>query len=71
MEGIKYINDLDIEGKRTFIRVDFNVPLDPQGNILDDTRIRAVLPTINLALDKGAKVPILGDPRGKGFPAFQ
>ena len=50
------IRDVNLKGKRVFIRVDFNVPQDEQGNITDDTRIRAVLPTINFALDEGAKV---------------
>ncbi|MBI4620663.1 MAG: phosphoglycerate kinase [Desulfobacterales bacterium] len=66
--SIKYINDLDISGKRLFIRVDFNVSLDEMGNITDDTRIRGVLPTINYALDEGAKVILashMGRPKGK------
>ena len=50
------IRDVNLKGKRVFIRVDFNVPMDEQGNITDDTRIRAVLPTVNYALDEGAKV---------------
>ncbi|MEK7702663.1 MAG: phosphoglycerate kinase [Nitrospirota bacterium] len=53
------IEDIPIRGKRVFIRVDFNVPLDLDLNISDDTRIRSSLPTINYAIDEGAKV-ILG-----------
>ena len=68
---IKYIDELPIEGKRVFIRVDFNVSRK-DGKITDDTRIRAALPTINYALEKGAKVILashLGRPKGKGFEA--
>ena len=50
------IEDLDVSGKRIFLRVDFNVPLDEQKNITDDTRIRFALPTINYLLDEGASV---------------
>jgi phosphoglycerate kinase len=50
------LRDLDIKGKRLFIRVDFNVPLDEDLNITDDRRIRSTLPTINYAVDEGAKV---------------
>ncbi|HTC68862.1 MAG TPA: phosphoglycerate kinase, partial [Acidothermaceae bacterium] len=49
------IRDLDLEGKRVFVRVDFNVPIK-QGVIGDDTRIRSSLPTIRYALEHGATV---------------
>jgi phosphoglycerate kinase len=70
---MKNIRDLDIKEKKVLIRVDFNVPLDEQGNITDDTRIRGVLPTINHALDEQAKVIIishLGRPDGKRQEKF-
>ena len=61
------IEDVPIKGKRLFIRVDFNVPLDYDLNITDDTRIRSALPTINYAIDEGASVILashLGRPEG-------
>ena len=71
--GIKFIDELALKGKSVFIRVDFNVPLDENNNITDDTRIRSVLPTINFALDEHAKVILashLGRPKGKRVPAM-
>jgi len=70
---MKNIRDLDIKEKKVLIRVDFNVPLDEQGNITDDTRIRGVLPTINYALDEHAKVIIcshMGRPDGQRQEKF-
>ncbi len=55
----KTIKDVDLKGKRVLMRVDFNVPLDDNLNITDDIRIRASLPTIKYAIDKGAKVILM------------
>lgn len=65
------IKDTDISGKRVFFRVDFNVPLDEHQNIADDSRIRAVLPSLRYALDHNSKIIIgshLGRPEGKVVP---
>ncbi len=70
---MKYVNEIDVTGKRVFLRVDFNVPVDGQGNITDDTRIRAHLPTIGYLLEAGAKVIIgshMGRPKGKKSDAL-
>ncbi|MBA4397274.1 MAG: phosphoglycerate kinase [Syntrophus sp. (in: bacteria)] len=70
---MKFIDEVDIKGKRVLFRFDFNVPLDSNLKITDDTRIRAVLPTLNHALDENAKIIImshLGRPKGKPAPPF-
>jgi phosphoglycerate kinase len=65
---MKTLNEVDISGKRVFIRVDFNVPTDDQGLITDDTRIRAHLPTIGYVIERKGKAILashLGRPKGK------
>ena len=65
--------DLDLNGKIIFLRVDFNVPLDEEGKIRDDSRIKAALPTINYLIEQKAKVVVashLGRPKGEYIPEF-
>ncbi|MDD3726609.1 MAG: phosphoglycerate kinase [Candidatus Ratteibacteria bacterium] len=69
---LQTIEDKDYKGKRVFLRVDFNVPLE-NGEIIDDTRIRAAIPTIEYLLQKGASLVIashLGRPKGKVDPGL-
>ena len=69
----KTFKDLDVSGKKVFLRVDFNVPMDENLNITDDTRIMAALPTIHYLIVNNAKVIIcshLGRPKGMVIPKF-
>ncbi len=69
MQNVKSLRDIDISNKRVLIRVDFNVPMDSDFNISDDTRIREAIPTINYCIDNGAEhiilVSHLGRPKGR------
>lgn len=69
----KTIRDIDVKGKKVFVRVDFNVPMDENRNITNDTRIRATLPTIRYLLDSGAAVILachVGRPSEAREPQF-
>ena len=70
------VNDLDLQGKRVFTRVDYNVPMAEQAGAMvinDDTRIRATLPTLKAMTDKGARIILtahLGRPKGERVPSM-
>src|SRR5208282_1183235 len=67
------IKDLDLDGKHVFMRVDFNVPLDESGRVMDDTRIAETLPTIEYAVRHHARLVLashLGRPKGKPNPTM-
>ena len=68
MHRKKTLRDVDVKGKRVLVRVDFNVPIDEQGNIVDDTRIRASLPTVEYLMDARAKTILISHldrPKGR------
>lgn len=69
----KSIVDIDVNGKKVFVRVDYNVPMDAEQTITNDTRIRATLPTVNYLLEQNAAVILachVGRPKGKPVPEF-
>lgn len=73
MNQKKTMNDVEVQGKRVFVRVDFNVPME-DGKITDETRIKAALPTIQALVEKGAKVILashLGRPKGEVKDEFR
>lgn len=69
----KTVKDMDVKGKKVLVRCDFNVPMDKEGNITDDRRIREAMPTVTYLLEKGAAVILmshLGRPKGEANPKY-
>ena len=69
----KTVRDIEVKGKRVFVRCDFNVPTDGEGQITDDRRIRGALPTIEYLMEQGAKIILashMGRPKGKPNPEY-
>ena len=67
------VEDVEVKGKRVLVRCDFNVPLDENGNITDDTRIVGAMPTIEYLVNNGAKVILcshMGKPKGEPVPSL-
>ncbi len=72
-KGIRSVDELPVEGKRVFVRVDYNVPLDKSRKVTDDARIRATLPTLRHLIDRGARIVLgshLGRPDGQVKPEY-
>lgn len=70
---VKTLDELAVDGRRVFLRLDLNVPLDDEGNITDDTRIQAALPTVRELIDRESRIVIgshLGRPKGERVAAF-
>jgi phosphoglycerate kinase len=68
---VEDLSDSDLRGKRALVRVDYNVPVDDRGEVTDDTRIRATLPTLKILMAAGAKIVLLahfGRPKGEVVP---
>jgi phosphoglycerate kinase len=72
-KGIRSLDELPVGGKRVFVRVDYNVPLDKQRHVTDDARIRATLPTLRNLIERGARIVLgshLGRPDGQVKPEY-
>ena len=74
MTQVKTVDDLDLSGKKVFVELIFNVPLDADGSVTDDTRIKAALPTIKKLYEQNAKIILashLGRPKGEKSRVYE